>query len=239
MPSRRLITRAPGPWVSGSGSGKKPGASKAPEPDTNEVVEIGKIFKAFEGKASEIPGSWPTFRGAAYDNISTEPVKLLERWPAAGPKVLWSLDLGMGYAGAAIHKGRVYVLDYDETAKEDALRCFSLDDGKEIWRLSYKVMIKQYHGFSRTVPAVSDRYVVTIGQSRTLIPDFQLCDRTPPRTNGNNQCKRGWGSFHASNVMNFALTDGSVRGISPNIEMNSVMPALGSIAGSETVRGDF
>jgi prepilin-type processing-associated H-X9-DG protein len=77
--------------------------------------------------------------------------------------------------------------------------------------------------------------VVTIAQSRTLIPDFQLCDRTPPRTNGNNQCKRGWGSFHGGGIMNFALADGSVRTISPNIDMNTVMPALGSIAGGEVI----
>jgi prepilin-type processing-associated H-X9-DG protein len=76
---------------------------------------------------------------------------------------------------------------------------------------------------------------VTIAQSRTLIPDFDLCDRTPPRTNGNNQCKRGWGSFHGAGTMNFAMGDGSVRGISQNIDMNTVMPALGSIAGGEVV----
>jgi prepilin-type N-terminal cleavage/methylation domain-containing protein/prepilin-type processing-associated H-X9-DG protein len=79
---------------------------------------------------------------------------------------------------------------------------------------------------------------VTIGQSRTLLPDFDLCDRTPPRTNGNNQCKRGWGSFHANGMMNFAMGDGSVRAISQNIELateRSVFPALGSIAGGEIV----
>ena len=79
---------------------------------------------------------------------------------------------------------------------------------------------------------------VTIGQSRTLIPDFDLCAVTPPVTNGNNQCKRAWGSFHAAGTMNFALADGSVRGISKNIDMNTVMPSLGSIAGAEPVR-DF
>ncbi len=79
---------------------------------------------------------------------------------------------------------------------------------------------------------------VTIGQSRTLIPDFQLCDRTPPRTNGNNQCKRGWGSFHSGGI-NFVMGDGSIRTISPNIDMNTVMPALGSIAGGEVIPGNF
>ena len=81
--------------------------------------------------------------------------------------------------------------------------------------------------------------VVTIAQSRTLIPDFLLCDQTPPRTNGNNQCKRGWGSFHAGGGLNFAMGDGSVRMISPNVDMNTVLPALGSIAGGEVVPGNI
>jgi prepilin-type N-terminal cleavage/methylation domain-containing protein/prepilin-type processing-associated H-X9-DG protein len=75
----------------------------------------------------------------------------------------------------------------------------------------------------------------TIGQSRTLLPDFDLCSVTPPTTNGNNQCKRAWGSFHGGGMLNFALADGSVRAISPTIDMNSVFPALGSIAGGEVV----
>jgi len=75
---------------------------------------------------------------------------------------------------------------------------------------------------------------VSIGQSRTLIADYQQCVATPPLTLGSNQCKRGWGSFHANGQLNFAFGDGSVRSISPNIEMLTVMPALGSIAGGET-----
>jgi prepilin-type processing-associated H-X9-DG protein len=81
--------------------------------------------------------------------------------------------------------------------------------------------------------------VVTIAQSRTLIPDFLLCDQTPPRTNGNNQCKRGWGSFHGNGLLNFAMGDGSIRTISPNVDMNTVLPALGSIAGGEVTPGNF
>jgi prepilin-type N-terminal cleavage/methylation domain-containing protein/prepilin-type processing-associated H-X9-DG protein len=81
--------------------------------------------------------------------------------------------------------------------------------------------------------------VVTIGQSRTLIPDYDLCSVTPPTTNGANQCKRGWGSFHAGGIMNFAMADGSVRTISTNIDMNTVMPAMGSISGGEVVPGNF
>jgi prepilin-type N-terminal cleavage/methylation domain-containing protein/prepilin-type processing-associated H-X9-DG protein len=75
---------------------------------------------------------------------------------------------------------------------------------------------------------------VTIAQSRTMIPDFDLCTVTPPTTNGSNQCKRAWGSFHSGNI-NFAFADGSVRSISQNIDMNTIFPALGSIAGGEVI----
>src|SRR5205085_4070909 len=78
---------------------------------------------------------------------------------------------------------------------------------------------------------------VTIGQSRTLLPDFILCGNTPP---GNtNQCKRAWGSFHPGGTIQFVMCDGSVRGIPQTIDTNFVFPALGSIAGGEVLPYDF
>ena len=53
--------------------------------------------------------------------------------------------------------------DYDEELGEDALRCLSLDDGREIWRRAYRVRVKRNHGMSRTVPALADGVVVTVG----------------------------------------------------------------------------
>jgi outer membrane protein assembly factor BamB len=71
--------------------------------------------------------------------------------------------MGEGHAGAAIHNGRVYVIDYDRDKQEDAIRCLSLDSGEEIWRYTYSVEIKRNHGMSRTVPVVNDKYVVALG----------------------------------------------------------------------------
>ena len=122
----------------------------------------GELIR-FDGVPSELPGSWPRFRGENFDNISREDHVLSTSWPADGPKVLWSLDVGEGYAGAAVLNGRVYILDYDKENRADALRCLSLDDGREIWRYSYPVKVKRNHGMSRTVPAVTDKFVVTLG----------------------------------------------------------------------------
>jgi prepilin-type N-terminal cleavage/methylation domain-containing protein/prepilin-type processing-associated H-X9-DG protein len=80
---------------------------------------------------------------------------------------------------------------------------------------------------------------VTIAQSRTLIGDFNLCVAAPPASNGGNQCKRAWGSLHASGALNFAFCDGSVRTITKNIDMNLVMPSLGSIGNGESITGDY
>ena len=128
-----------------------------------EDVAIGALFAAFDGIPSEIQGSWPRFRGAEYNNISSEEIKLANTFSETGPAVLWSVDLGEGHAGPVVANGRVYLLDYDEETRADFLRCFSFDDGKEIWRRGYDVYIKRNHGMSRTVPAATDKYVVSIG----------------------------------------------------------------------------
>jgi len=129
----------------------------------DEPAKIAGTLTQSDGVPADLPGAWPRFRGVNYDAISPEKVSLSRNWPAEGPRVLWSVDVGEGYAGAAVLEGRVYLLDYDQAGQADVIRCFSLDDGKEIWRYSYLVKIKRFHGMSRTVPTVTDKYVVTMG----------------------------------------------------------------------------
>jgi outer membrane protein assembly factor BamB len=135
------------------------------------AVRIGQYPEVFDGVPSAITASWPGFRGVFRDNTSRESVPLATPGPDwSTDRILWDVtDLGEGYAGAAVANGRVYVLDYDEDRQADSLRCFSLDDGKEIWRRWYVVRMKRNHGFSRTVPAVNDTYVVTIGPTCQLM----------------------------------------------------------------------
>ena len=108
--------------------------------------------------------------GADHDAINKDRLRLSRHWPSGGPKRLWAIDLGEGYAAAAISAGRVFVLDHvrnvtangvDRSA--DVLRCLSLDDGREIWHNSYPVIVPPHHGMSRTIPAVAGDYVVTLG----------------------------------------------------------------------------
>ena len=128
-----------------------------------ELIRIGEKFIQFENSSTKMNGTWTRFRGEDFDNIKKDAVPLKDSWTDDEPEVLWTIELGEGHAGPAIYKGQVYLLDCDEEKREDALRCFSLEDGKEIWRRSYGVHVKRNHGMSRTVPAVTEDYVLSIG----------------------------------------------------------------------------
>lgn len=128
-----------------------------------QEVRIGEAFTYF-GTTDHLAGSgWPRFRGTDADNISKENIPLIEKWDDLKGRIKWTLELGEGHAAPSVYDGRVYLLDYDESKKSDALRCFSLKDGKELWRREYKVHLKRNHGLSRTIPAVNEKYAVTIG----------------------------------------------------------------------------
>jgi outer membrane protein assembly factor BamB len=114
------------------------------------------------GKPANLPGSWPQFRGPNRDGVSPETTPLARAWDPAGPRPLWSVECGDGYAGVAVAQGRVYLMDYDKDKRQNALRCLSLADGAEIWRYAYNLTVKQNHGMTRVVPAVSGKFVVAM-----------------------------------------------------------------------------
>lgn len=141
-----------------------PGMDNRPkaEPRPDSVI-IGEFFDTLNLFDEEAAGEWPRFRGADFDNISKDTTPLAEMWDTTGPPVVWKTTLGEGYAGAVVKHSRVYVLDYNERRKADVLRCFSLRSGTELWRRWYYVDLKRNHGYSRTIPAVTDEYLVTVG----------------------------------------------------------------------------
>ena len=145
-------------------TGSLPGLDNRGAADTvSENVEIGKIFETNSLTYPAMSESWPRFRGNDFDNIARSPVRLKEKFGPKGPDIRWTVSLGEGHSGAAIYKGLVYVLDYSEKEKADLLRCLSLTDGKELWKRGYHVTIKRNHGMSRTIPAITEKYIVTIG----------------------------------------------------------------------------
>jgi outer membrane protein assembly factor BamB len=150
-PSYNVVVRVPGM------------DNRPPQKQISDSIYIGQYLDTIGTIDEVVPGDWPRFRGSDLDNISKDTTPLAEKWDTSGPAIVWQTTLGEGYAGPAVHNGRVYVLDYNEKRKADMLRCFSLKSGKELWRRWYNVEFKRNHGYSRTIPAVTDKYIVTVG----------------------------------------------------------------------------
>jgi outer membrane protein assembly factor BamB len=113
-----------------------------------------------------VAADWPQFLGPNRDNVSGE-TGLVKAFPADGPKVLWTVDVGPGFGGPAIEGGMVYILDRDGE-KGDILRCLDLatgPKGEKNWSYAYDSPSPhklQYPG-SRSTPLVDKDYVYTIG----------------------------------------------------------------------------
>lgn len=141
-----------------------PGADNRPQGTARKIddVLVGEFFMQYsEEENSSLNGKWTCFRGADFSNIirTDDKIALTEgNYP-----VEWSVTTGEGHAAPVIFNGRVFILDYDEGLNSDALRCFSLASGKELWRRWYRVAMKRNHGFSRTAPVIGDNCIITIG----------------------------------------------------------------------------
>jgi outer membrane protein assembly factor BamB len=151
---------------------QNPGADNRPEGTERNLADvvIGEHFMRFAERTSTLTGQWTTFRGSDYKNTirTHKKIDFSSDFP-----VIWKFETGEGYAAPVIYNGLVYVLDYDERLSSDMLRVFDLETGTELWRRWYRVPMRRNHGFSRTVPAVSEKYVVTFGPMGHVM----CCDR--------------------------------------------------------------
>ena len=100
------------------GTDQPPGAGAAAA--VNPVL-AGKLIQG-AAQPGNLTGAWPQFRGPNRDGVSPETTPLARSWDAAGPRQLWAVDCGEGYAGAVARDGRVYLMDYDYDKKQNALR---------------------------------------------------------------------------------------------------------------------
>ena len=144
-----------------------PGTDERPT-DTGALagnpILLGELVMGGVGvTVPEHPGFWPQFRGPLRDGVAPAGTRLARQWGSTGPRQLWKVEVGEGYAGPAVVQGRVYLMDYLRETQQDALRCLSLADGRELWRYVYPVAVKRNHGMSRTVPAFSSNLVVAMG----------------------------------------------------------------------------
>ena len=106
---------------------------------------------------------WPQLHGTARDGHSAE-TKLNWIWPKDGPKVLWKLDIGTGWAGPVVAGDRLIV--FHRLENEEVVQCLDPATGKEKWKHAYRTKYTDDFGFDdgpRATPTIAGTRVFTLG----------------------------------------------------------------------------
>ena len=127
--------------------------------------------------------------GPKRDNVWRE-TGVLDAFPAGGPKEVWRVPAGSGYAGPAVAGGKVYLPDFktdavvadpnpkvsiDNFARKayrgtERVLCLDEATGKELWMYEYPVTTNvSYPSGPRCTPTVHEGKVYTLGAMGNLI----------------------------------------------------------------------
>jgi outer membrane protein assembly factor BamB len=139
-----------------------------PRHSTLPVVLLGLLTFA----AVTCADDWPQWLGPQREGVWRE-TGLVTRFPKGGPKELWRIPLGAGYAGPAVVDGKVYVMDREARKKDDKdkaipgnerVLCLNAADGKLIWKHEYDCPYRvSYSSGPRCTPVVEKGRVYTLG----------------------------------------------------------------------------
>ncbi len=104
---------------------------------------------------------WPQFLGPERNSTSLQK-NLLRTWPATGPEVLWTANIGIGYGGPVVKDGKVYLLDRIDSIG-DIMRSFDFTTGKELWKSEIASPGAFPFPGSRSVPTIDGNFVYACG----------------------------------------------------------------------------
>jgi outer membrane protein assembly factor BamB len=106
---------------------------------------------------------WPRWRGPNGDGISMEtdwnPEALAE-----GPKILWKMDVGVGYSNVAIEDNRLYTIGMGQNRKENVVSCLNTDNGEVIWQYSFESFY-----IPQSTPTIDGKYVYALSYGGLLL----------------------------------------------------------------------
>lgn len=115
-------------------------------------------------------GDWPQFRGPRGDGKCTE-TGLLTKWPAGGPKLLWTLTgLGRGYSTVSIADRRILTTGDRGTPSEGESQyiiAFDLNTRKELW--ATRIGPPWGDGGPRSTPTIDGPLTYVLGTDSDLV----------------------------------------------------------------------
>jgi outer membrane protein assembly factor BamB len=115
-----------------------------------------------------VAGDWPQILGPNR-NGQAENEHLAEKWPASGPKILWSYKVGSGYSGVVAAGNQVVI--FHRMADSERVECLSAASGRSLWKTDF---LAAYRGGidpdtgPRCVPLIANGNVFVFGAGGDL-----------------------------------------------------------------------
>lgn len=123
-----------------------------------------------------VGGSWPQFLGPTRDGVyPADDVG----WPDGGPKTVWTVDAGTGWAGPVVADGKLLL--YHRNGNRAVLDCLDPATGKPVWSGGHPTDYEDAFGFDdgpRATPTVAGGRVFTMGAEGT-VSAFDLATGKP------------------------------------------------------------
>jgi len=108
---------------------------------------------------------WLHYRGAAQNGSSSETVA----FPAAGPKELWRIQLGIGLSSMTIQGNRLFTAGFKDG--KEVLYCIDTTSGKIVWSHEWTAILGDnlFEGGPRVTPTIDGKHVYMVGNEGVVI----------------------------------------------------------------------
>jgi outer membrane protein assembly factor BamB len=135
---------------------------------TRSWLFLGVVWGALAPVA--LAGDWPQLLGPNRDGHAARDETLAPQWPAGGPTVAWSREVGSGYAGVAVASGQVFL--FHRVGNREIVEAIDAVTGKTRWQddghpTRFQPQVGGGDGPLCT-PVVVNGRVIVLGASGTL-----------------------------------------------------------------------
>jgi outer membrane protein assembly factor BamB len=111
---------------------------------------------------------WPQFLGPARNGTCVDSELALE-WPKEGPVTLWQKNVGEGFSGPVVVRGKLIL--FHQLNDTEIVECLNAESGTSVWSFDYPTTYKDDYGRGdgpRATPAVQGGRVYTFGAEGAL-----------------------------------------------------------------------
>jgi outer membrane protein assembly factor BamB len=132
------------------------------------ALSSGFLALLLSVNAAAATPDWPQFHGPHRDAVCAE-TGLLQQWPAAGPKLLWTLKgLGRGYSTVSIVDGKLYTMGDRKQgdAEQQVVMAYDLASRKELW--ATPIGPPHRDGGPRATPTIDGKQLYVLGTEGDL-----------------------------------------------------------------------